>query len=94
MRHFIYTMQERPADRRTPGTRRTVRIWRIVRNKPVFVVEHAETFVDEFQLIMIALKRAKALPAKAFERNANSMHRYGSASALLQAGIADVERLS
>ena len=91
MRHFVYTYSERTP--RNGHVEKTVRIYRIVRNKPTFVCEETDTFVSEFQLVMGAMQRAKALPAKAFEKHPSGCWKYGYAYLLELAGIASVTRI-
>lgn len=91
MLSFIYTYSEHP--RRNSGTLKTVRIYRIRKNRIEFKAVRTDTFVSEFQLVMEAMEEYKLLPAKAFERSpiSNSMI-YGSQLSLKEAGIANVER--
>lgn len=89
MKHFIYTYSEGKAPRDGSGIVKTVRIYRVKRNKPEFVAEGSDTFVSEFQLVMQVAEKAKLLPKKAFSRNkANGCLIYGSSWSLDQAGIA------
>lgn len=94
MKTFIYNYSEGRTPGDGSGRKKTVRIWVIKRNKPEFVIEHTDTFVDEFQLVMDALQRVKALPKASFQRGGPSNTRkYQSAFTLREAGIADVIRL-
>lgn len=95
MRTFIYTYNEVERPKRNGHTYKTVRIFRIKRNKPVFVAEATDTFVDPFQLVLQTLEEKKALPRKAFARNpASNSCVYGTAWAMKEAGIADIQRIS
>lgn len=67
MIHFIYHYSEEQRPRRNGTTYKTVRLWRIKKNVPVYLGAHTETFVDQNQLVMITAERYKALPKKWFE---------------------------
>lgn len=92
MLYFIYTYTEKV---RAGHCYKTVRIYKIKKNLPVFMGELTETFVDEFQLVMMAMETYKLLPAKAFERNPNTgSHKHYFRASLLEAGIAHITRVS
>lgn len=94
MKHFIYTYNEK--DRRHNGvwrSHKTVRIFRVVRNEPTFVAEMTETYVSEFQLVMMCAEANKLLPKRAFERHPGGSYKYGQAYLLKEAGIASFTRI-
>lgn len=91
MKSFVYTYSERTP--RNGHTEKTVRIFQVVRNTPVFIGMHTETFVSEFQLFMIAAEHYKILPKKAFERNQFGGYVYGAAHSMRGAGIANVNQV-
>lgn len=64
MKHFIYTYSEHTP--RGGHTKKTVRLYRVVRNAPKFVGELTETFVDQAQLVMMTAEKFKALPKHCF----------------------------
>lgn len=92
MKHFIYVYSEQ---RHHSGyTVKTASIYRIVRNKAVFLTRAQDTFVDEFQLVFEALERLGALPRKAFVRHESSNSPvYGNAWSMREAGFADIQRV-
>lgn len=91
MKRFIYTMREYTPH--TGYTFYTVRVYRIVRGVPVFIGALTDSFVSEFQLVMMALEKYKALPKRAFELSQFGGHKYCQAYLLREAGIADVRRV-
>lgn len=92
MLYFIYTYAEKA---KGGTTHKTVRIYKIKKNLPVFMGEMTDTYVSEFQLVMMAMQEFKLLPAKAFEKNDNTGgFKYFYASGLREAGIAEVVRVS
>lgn len=91
MLYFIYTYSEKV---RAGHCYKTVRIYKIKKNLPVFMAESTDTFVDEFQLVMQTMELFKLLPAKAFERNPSTGgHKYYYKAALIEAGIAHITRV-
>jgi hypothetical protein len=67
VKHFLYTYSERTP--RNGHTEKTVRIWRVLRNKPVHVATATDTFVDENQLVMETMEKHKLLPKAVFVRH-------------------------
>lgn len=66
MKSFIYTFTEK---RKQPACVYTVRIYQIVRGVPVFRGERSESYVSEFQLVLLCMQQFKMVPKKAFERH-------------------------
>lgn len=93
MKHFIYTYTEGKSPRDGSGIVKTVRIYRVKRNKPELVAEGSDTFVSEFQLVMQVAENNKLLPKKTFTRNQYGGNMYGNNWALEQAGIASFTRI-
>lgn len=91
MKHFIYTYSEK---RLRGATIKTVRIYGVKKNDPVFMGQLSDTFVSEFQLVMQALESYHLLPPAAFERTASHSLRYGTAYDLREARIASITRVS
>ena len=91
MLYFIYTYRETT---RGGHTRKTVRIYRVKKNLPVFVGELEETYVSEFQLVMMCLKEYRLLPPRAFEQGHCGGFKYSMSYDLEQAGIATIRRVS
>ena len=91
MLYFIYTYAEKV---RKGHCYKTVRIYKVKKNLPVFMGEMTDTFVDEFQLVMQAMEQFQLLPAKAFEKapNTGGLKYYYKAS-LIEAGIAHITRV-
>ncbi len=92
MKHFIYTYSEHTP--RGGHTKKTVRVYRISRGVPKFCAGATDTFVSEFQLVLQTMADHKMLPSRAFERNQFGGWKYGVPSALEEAGIATVRRVS
>lgn len=90
MLYFIYTYAEKV---KSGTTRKTVRIYKIKKNMPVFMGEMSETYVSEFQLVMLAMEGFKLLPTKAFEKGLSGGYLYYYASGLRDAGIAHITRV-
>ena len=91
MKHFIYTYHEKPARGHTV---KSVRIYRIKRGIPELVATGEDTFVSEFQLVMMTMRAKQLLPRKCFEPNNFGGFKYGYSSELEAAGIASVRRVS
>lgn len=91
MKHFIYTYHEKPARGHTV---KSVRIYRIKRGIPELVATGEDTYVSEFQLVMMTMQANRLLPAKAFEPNQFGGFKYSYSSQLEEAGIASVRRVS
>ncbi len=92
MLYFIYTYKE---TRGRTCMQKTVRLYRVKKNVPVYLGELSDTYVSEFQLVLMCLQSLKALPASAFETNANTGgFKYSTAYCLREAKIADVRRVS
>lgn len=70
-----------------------MKVFRVKKNKPQLVATESDTFTDEFQLVMQAMKAAKLLPAAAFARNQFGGDKYCHAYLLRDAGFADVIRI-
>lgn len=90
MKHFAYTYSEHTP--RGGHTRKTVRLYVIRRNVPVFLGTMTDTFVDQNQLVMMAMQAFKALPAKAFDRHPSGGMKHTTWT-LKEAGIATVHQL-
>ena len=92
MKSFLYTFHEK---RKQPACVYTVRIYQIVRGVPKFVATMSDTFVSEFQLVMMCMEANKLLPGKAFARGgpSNSLI-VAYASDLAKRGIANMTRVS
>ena len=91
MKHFIYTYSE---NTRGMYVKKTVNIYRIVKNIPVFVITLTDSFVSEFQLVMQALEKTKELPKRAYERSKiNGSSKYCAAYLLKDAGIATITKV-
>ena len=69
MKSFIYTFHEQ---RKQPACVYTVRIYQIVRGVPVFKGERSETYVSEFQLVLLCMQQFKMVPKRAFETYPNT----------------------
>jgi hypothetical protein len=94
MKTFIYVYSETKAPSDNSGRKKTVRVWRVVKNKPVWVGERTETYCSEYELVMNCLQYYKALPAEAFERvPPSNTRKYKSEASLREAGIADLHSL-
>lgn len=92
MKAFIYTFHEQ---RKQPACVYTVRIYRIVRGIPVFKASMSDTYVSEFQLVMLCMQANKLLPKRAFETQSNTGGmRLAYASDVRAAGIAKISRVS
>lgn len=107
MKSYIYTYSEK--DRKHGGVRhchKTVRIYRVVRNEPVFLLQRTDTFVDQFQLVMDAMHEftystvegdelAKhGLPTKAFEKHPSGGWKHYTADRLRELGIASFHQVT
>ncbi len=91
MLHFIYTYSEKT---RRGHCYKTVRIYEVKQNTPLFVGEMTDAFVDEFQLVMQAMDAFKLLPARAFEKNANTGgYKHYYRASLIEAKIATISRI-
>lgn len=94
MLSFIYTYSEQQKPKRNGTTHKTVRIFRIKRNRVVFVAEGTDTYVSEFQLVMQVMEAYRLLPKKAFVRNPMGGWEYCNGWLLKEAGFANVERIA
>lgn len=91
MKSFLFTLTEGKAPRDGSGIKRTVKVYRIRRNKPEFVGELTEAFMGGFQMVMEVLRDKRALPRAAFEKNPKiGGYRYSTAYCLERAGFASV----
>lgn len=92
MKSFIYTYHEQ---RKQPACVYTVRIYQIVRGIPVFKATMSDTYVSEFQLVMLCMQANKLLPKRAFETQSNTGGmKLAYASEVGKAGIANIARVS
>lgn len=94
MKHFIFTGKEHKP-RRDANIKRTVRIYEVKRNVPVFLAEFSDYFSGYDQMVLEAMELHKLLPRKAFERNPNTgscIH--GSLYTLKGAGIATITQVT
>lgn len=92
MRHFLMQYSEYKG-RNDYAVKKTVRIWRIIRNEPRFVGEMTETFVDQFQLFMMCAQKYKAMPRAAFVENQFGGYKYCNKSSIKDAGFATVHEI-
>jgi len=93
MLHFIYTFSEHKSKRESAFTK-TVRLYRIKKNIPIFVGELSDSFVSEFQLVMMTAEKYKALPKSVFTENkATGGYKYSSAYSIENAGIATFNKV-
>ena len=91
MKSFLYTMSEK---RKQPACVYTVRIYQIVRGVPKFRATMSDTFVSEFQLVMMCMEAYRLLPKKAVKRMASGSLLVAYASDLAKHGIANITRVS
>ena len=70
MKHFIYTFYEHKAKNDYSYTK-TVRLYAIKKGECVLIGDLSDTFVSEFQLVMMCAEKHKALPKKYFVRSDN-----------------------
>ena len=91
MKHFIYTYHEKC---RQSATVKSVRIYRVKRGIPELVATGEDTYVSEFQLVMMLMQAKQLLPRKCFEPNNFGGFKYWYSSGLEAAGIASVRRVS
>lgn len=85
MKSYVYTYSRSKANKWGWCTH-TATVYRVKRNKLVFVGTKTDTFVDEFQLVLMIMKEHKQLPLRAFDRG-------HSAWTLKNVGLADVQRV-
>ena len=91
MKTFLYTISIGKFNPNGSGTKKVAKVWQVVKNKPMYIGEMTDTFVDEHQLVMQILEKAKALPKKCFARSPTTNTRiYGSATSLRDDGFADL----
>ena len=90
MKSFIYTYHEGKPPRDGSGVKKHVCIYRVIRNTPVLVARGCDTFVSEFQLVMMTMEAEKLLPRKAFERNPNTAGYRHCRQSLKDNGIANI----
>ncbi len=90
MKSFVYTYKGIP---HAFGFSKTVRVYRIIKNRLQFIGELTDSYVDEFQLVMKVLERNNALPAVCFARNTNGCRIYNSAQKLEEDSFAVIERI-
>ena len=91
MKHFIYTYHE---NRRQPATVKSVRIYRVKRGIPELVATGEDTYVSEFQLVMMLMRQRQLLPKRVFADNGFGGFKYGYSQQLEEAGVASVRRVS
>ncbi len=84
MKSYIYTY----TSKMTPNGYRnhTVSLYWIKRNKLVYIDTMTQSFVSEFQLVMMIMAKNKELPSEVFKRGY-------SVWSLKQDGIADIQRI-
>lgn len=90
MKSFVYTYDEKV---RGGHCHKTVHVYWLSRGTPILVSSLTETYVSEFQLVMMALEKSGALPSKAFERHPFGSYKYGQAYLLREAKIANVNKV-
>ena len=91
MKHFIYTYHEKATK---PAVTKSVRIYRVKRGIPELVATGEDTYVSEFQLVMMTMQAKRLLPRKCFEANHFGGFKYGYSFELEADGIASVRRVS
>lgn len=91
MKHFIYTFREQTP--RNGHTIKTVRIYHVYRNIPKLVAQGSDTFVSEFQLVMMTLEDNEQLPPPAFVKGNGGGHMYHTADMLEDAGFAKITKV-
>jgi hypothetical protein len=90
VKSFVYTYK---VNRTEFSVQKTVRIYRIIKNRLQDVGVMVDTFVDEFQLVMKVLEHHNALPPACFARHTNGCRIYSSAQKLEEDGFAVIERI-
>lgn len=94
MKSFIYTVREGKTPRDGSGTKKSVTIYRVARNTPVCVAKYTDTFMGDFQMVMVALEHNKLLPKAAFAvHEFAGSYKYGLAHLLEAAGFARFTRI-
>lgn len=88
MKSFIYTTATDKGKRRNSAPLITVNVYRIVRNRLVYIGRLTDDYVQPFQLVMSLLCLHKQLPLRAFQRYPNGCVMYTNASQLEADGIA------
>jgi hypothetical protein len=84
MKYYIYTYTSKM--QREGYRRHTVSLYRIKRNKLVYIDTMTQPFSTEFQLVMMIMAKNKELPSEVFKRGY-------SAWSLKEDGIADIQRI-
>ena len=93
MKSFIYTYCEFKV-RGDIHTTQQVRLYAVVKNVPTLVIQHQEQFVSEWQLVMMALQHAEALPNEAFSLSPTGGFAIYSADHMKVCGYANINRVS
>jgi len=84
VKSYLYTYTSRM--QRHGYRNHTVSLYRIKRNKLVFIDTVTRSFISEFQLVMMVMAKHKELPRKVFDHPQ-------SARALKEDGIVDIQRI-
>ena len=93
MKHFVYTFSEHKAKNDCAYTK-TVRLYAIKKGECVHIGDLSDTFISEFQLVMMCAEKHKALPKKYFVRSDNSGgYAYCNAWKMKQDKIANFQKV-
>lgn len=91
MKHFLFKITY--SKRNRSGYRQgTLRLWKIVRNRPEYVGAYIFTFEDDMQAVRNAAEVHKVLPKKYFDKTESGGHNW-TPGALRDAGIAEFHQL-
>lgn len=93
MIHFVYSYSEHKA-KNDCSILKTVKLYRIKKNKPHYIGRARDHYVSEFQLVTMCAQAFKALPETALKSNPNTGgFLYSSASEFENNGIATFTRI-
>ena len=93
MKHFIYEIAIINRDR-SGNVYQRVRVWRIVKNRIVFLGKENFSYKDDFQAAFELLETLKALPRRAFVRSPQTnCHTYGSEYDIEKHGFATIQQV-
>jgi hypothetical protein len=88
---FLYVRHDGKTNR-NGATPYTVRIFHLSKGKTTLVASGTDSFVSEFQQVMMVAERAKLLPKKAFERGSFGGYKH-HADSLREAKIANFRHI-
>lgn len=91
MKHFLFTIKV-TSQSRSGITYKRVSLWRVQRNKPVYLGSYDYHSEADSQAALSAVKKYKALPARYFKDDACRGREYGAMS-LFNDGIAEFHQL-